>query len=174
MTVELDDGGDGARAPAARPSRSQIGWSLILIVVGLVVPAVAIALVYRSCREPIARGEVTVTAAGGEPWRVPLMWCALAGPGQRADLTLAHAAAATDRLRVFYDHHHQPRLELVRAGRFQVLDAATCTRLRLAPAHDGPELDDLDLTSGSLDAECRTPGGDQVVIDVWWKHCAAP
>lgn len=160
-------------APPPRPRDGRPSWALPALVLGLIVPAIGMLLLYRSCKDSTARGQLAVDGTGLGTWRYPLVSCTQP-PGSVAEVLLAKDDDAV-LTRVYYDRG-QPMIELREpsGNRTLAVGPSGCARFAINPrvAADAPG--GPDLSTGSLFVDCKLPAGGRVTIDAWWQRCAAP
>ena len=157
-------------APVGKP---RLTITMIAFAVrGLGVPAVAIAVAYKSCMGTTVRGAVALTGAG-DPWKARLLGCAAEADGRTAALDAGGAPV----LRATLDPIDGPRLELAAPGRpLIVLTAATCPGLVVTQRTAGKRDDGSAILDGSFAVACAVPAGHplagaRVEGDGWWNAC---
>lgn len=141
-------------------------------VLGLGIPAVAIAVAYKSCMGTTVRGSVAVKGAGVE-WTARLAGCAADPDGRTAVLD----AGGDPIVRATLDPIDGPRLELAVPGQPPVVvTAATCPGLAVAQRTAGKRDDGSAILDGSFTVACAVPAGHplagaRVDGDGWWNGC---
>ena len=154
-----------------RMSVTMIGFALV----GFVLPALAIAMAYKSCLGTTVQGMVSIKGAGVD-WRERVGSCAAEADGRA--VTLAHGDDV--RVRAAVDPIDGPRLELSPPGQpVVVLTPATCPGLRVELRQDGKRDDGSAILDGSMVASCPVPAGHPlagaaIALDGWWKACKLP
>ncbi len=158
-----------ADARPDQPPSSQVLWAVVLVIAGMVVPAVGIAIGYRACDAGTSRGQVIVENSPLGSWRHVLLGCTMA-PGVLTEVELGRDDGLPV-ARIFYDRG-VPVVELTEpsGNRTLRLDPSMC-ELKLDPRRPASAPEGLDLGGGSLSAQCKLAPGGTVTIDAWWQRC---
>ena len=141
-------------------------------VIGLVIPAVAIAVAYKSCMGTTVRGGVAVKGAGVD-WKARLVGCAAEADGRTAALD----AGGEPVVRATLDPIDGARLELAVPGQPPiVVTPATCPGLLVAQRTAGKRDDGSAILDGSFTVACAVPpghplAGARIDGDGWWNAC---
>ena len=163
---------DAGPEPVGERRGGRVGWSLGLVVLGLVVPAAAMAIAYRSCEVSAARGQITVEGSPLGAWRVPILRCQLI-PGSTTEVLLGKDEGTT-LARVVHQGATVLELDDPSGSRTLTIDATRCPGLAIRPARPATDPAGIDLTRGSLFVDCQLPEGGRVHVDAWWSKCETP
>lgn len=167
-------GGDGADVGATgdgrRPRRGGAGRAVALIVAGLVVPAVGLLVLMRSCARTAVSGEVAVS--GDHGWREPLNRCRAGELLGFDGVELARERDGKVLVRAMVDVDHGPQVELFppSGGLPLRLDGARCPGLRVELRRVGEDHDGAAILDGRVVARCAADGGT-ISLDAWWRGC---
>ncbi len=172
MTEPVDE----PRADEPPPGKLRLSLSMIgFAAVGLVIPAIAIAIAYRSCVGATVRAQVAITG-DGIAWTARPQGCAAEADGRTVTLSVESQTP----MRVTLDPIDGPRVELSPPDqRVITLVPATCPGLSVLMRVDGKRDDGSAILAGSATARCPVPAGHpwtgaMIEFDAWWKGCRLP
>lgn len=144
-----------------------------MLAAGLAVPALGIALAWKSCGRGAVAGAVEVKDSTLGSWRTTIARCRPAGAGVRGvELTAKGSEAPAARVEV--DPLDGPIVTVWSTdGKGPlVVRKEACPALAADVRDSGARDDDAPLRySGNVGGACPLPGGGTLTIDAWWRDC---
>jgi hypothetical protein len=147
------------------------GRAIAIGVAGVILPAIGLVLVVRSCSHAAVSGELAVLGDGG--WRAPLNRCRSGELQSFTGVELGRDSDSKTLVRALIDPDRGTIVEISRpTGGVPIrLTPANCPDLRLELRTAGHDGDGAALLDGRVVARCTPPDGPPVQLDAWWRRC---
>jgi hypothetical protein len=165
--------GDDADGADERRSRN---WTVIgMMLLGLVIPAVAVAVAWKSCGQGAVAGRLDVKGSSLGSWVTILDRCTSGAAQGIGGVELGSRAVARPSARIEIDPIDGPSVTLWSPdGKGPLLlRRKDCAALKAELRPRGENADGVaSRYDGKVEGTCPLPGGGTVTIDAWWRDCA--
>ncbi len=164
-----DDAGDA-------DDRKRRSWTVIgMMLLGLVVPAVGVAVAWKSCGQGAVAGRLDVKGSSLGSWVTILDRCASGAAQGIRGVELSSRAVERPSVRLEIDPIDGPSVTLWSPdGKGPLLlRRKDCAALEAELRPRGENADGVaSRFDGNVRGTCLLPGGGTVTIDAWWRDCA--
>lgn len=162
-------------APAAGEASSGTRRKLAVVgmlAAGLAVPALGLAVAWRSCGRSAVAGSVTVEGSTLGSWRTTILRCRRAAEGVRG-VELVARGGETPVARVEVDPLDGPIVTVWSTdGQGPLVVRKQACAALAADVRDRGAGDDAPARfDGNVEGTCPLPGGGTLTIDAWWRDC---
>jgi hypothetical protein len=145
-----------------------------MLVAGLIVPALGIAVAWRSCGRSAVAGAIEVKDSTHGSWRVQVARCLSGGSAFRGVELAGRDEESKATARIELDPIDGPSVSVWSAdGQGPlVVKKKDCAALTADVREDGKRDDEAPPRySGNVGGACPLPGGGTLTIDAWWREC---
>lgn len=143
-----------------------------MLVAGLIVPALGIAVAWKSCGHSAVAGAIEVKDSTIGSWRTTIARCTSGGASYRGVELRGGKDKANARVEV--DPLDGPIVSVWSAdGKGPlVVRKKDCSSLAADVRDTGTRGDDAPARyNGNVAGSCALPGGGTLAIDAWWRDC---
>lgn len=157
------------------------GRTLTLGLAGLILPAIGVFVLVRSCKREAVSGEVVVEGGGvvdggggggAGGWRAAIDRCRTGELDGFRGVSLGGGDHLIVKAIADVDRGASVELTAPAGGPPVVVTAAACPGLRLDLRDVDTDSEGAIIVDGSLSARCVLPDGRRVQVEAWWRRCS--
>lgn len=170
----MSDATDGEDVKAADNATGRKVAVVGMLVAGLLVPALGIAVAWKSCSHGAVAGAIDVKDSKHGSWRVSVARCLSGGATFRGVELAGQDASSKATARVELDPIEGPMVSVWSAdGQGPlVVTKKDCAVLTADVRDTGKRDEEAPVRySGNVGGACPLPGGGTITIDAWWRDC---